>query len=75
MIRAPVQLIPNPKNPDPCGIFDSKMSLGFKSRHPGGAMFVMGDNSVIFLRETTDHTTFQYLGAIDDGNAVTVPDR
>jgi hypothetical protein len=49
------------------------MSYGFKSRHPGGAHFIMGDNSVVFLKETMDHMTYQYLGAIDDGNAVSVP--
>jgi prepilin-type N-terminal cleavage/methylation domain-containing protein len=60
-------------NPDPCGRYDSCMSLGFKSRHPGGAMFLMGDNSVDFFKDTLDHTTYQYLGAIDDGNAATIP--
>jgi len=63
-----------PNNPDTsCGFYTSCMQYGFKSRHPGGANFIMGDNSVVFLRETMDHMTYQYLGAIDDGNAVSVP--
>jgi hypothetical protein len=60
-------------SPDQCARYNSYMSYGFKSKHPGGAMFLMGDNSVVFLRETIDHMTYQYLGAIDDGNAVTIP--
>ena len=63
-----------PNNPDTsAGYYSSCMSYGFKSRHPGGAHFIMGDNSVVFLKETMDHMTYQYLGAIDDGNAVSVP--
>jgi hypothetical protein len=62
-----------PGNPDSCGRYDSCMSYGFKSRHPGGAMFMMGDNSVVFLRDTIDHLTYQYLGAIDDGTSVMIP--
>jgi prepilin-type N-terminal cleavage/methylation domain-containing protein len=46
---------------------------GFKSAHPGGAIFAMGDQSVHFFPESIDHQLFQYLGAIDDGEAVRVP--
>jgi hypothetical protein len=62
-----------PNNPDTCARYDSCMAYGFKSKHPGGAHFMMGDNSIVFFKETIDHLTFQYLGAIDDGNAVSVP--
>ena len=47
--------------------------LGFKSRHPGGAQFLLGDGSVHFLTETIDHWTYQYLGAKADGNPIGVP--
>ena len=43
---------------------------GFKSSHPGGAMFSYGDGSVHFLPESINHQTYQYLGAKADGNAV-----
>jgi prepilin-type N-terminal cleavage/methylation domain-containing protein/prepilin-type processing-associated H-X9-DG protein len=48
-------------------------SLGFKSRHPGGAQFLLGDGSVHFLPETIDHWTYQYLGGKADEHTVQVP--
>jgi prepilin-type N-terminal cleavage/methylation domain-containing protein len=62
-----------PPNMEPCARYDSCMAYGFKSKHPGGALFMMGDASVVFLKQTIDHLTYQYLGAIDDGYAVSVP--
>ena len=47
--------------------------LGFKSRHPGGATFLLGDASVQWLAESIDHQVFQYLGARNDGKMVSVP--
>jgi prepilin-type N-terminal cleavage/methylation domain-containing protein/prepilin-type processing-associated H-X9-DG protein len=49
------------------------MELGFKSRHPNGAMFVMGDGSVQFISQTIDHQLYQYLGAKADGRAAQLP--
>jgi prepilin-type N-terminal cleavage/methylation domain-containing protein len=49
------------------------MSRGFKSCHPGGAMFAMCDSSVHFFSESIDHNLFQALGAIADGIAVRLP--
>jgi prepilin-type N-terminal cleavage/methylation domain-containing protein/prepilin-type processing-associated H-X9-DG protein len=43
-------------------------SWGFRSRHPGGAQFLLGDGSVRFLAQTVDHTTYQRLGGKADGN-------
>jgi prepilin-type processing-associated H-X9-DG protein len=37
-------------------------ACGFKSRHPGGAYFVMGDGSVPFYSETIDFKLFNNLG-------------
>ena len=45
-------------------------SLGFKSAHPGGAVFALGDGSVHFLTEDIDHWTFQYLGDKSDGMVI-----
>jgi prepilin-type N-terminal cleavage/methylation domain-containing protein len=49
------------------------VSLGFKSLHPGGAQFVLGDASVRFLQASIDHTLYQYLGAVADGEAASPP--
>ncbi|MDY0170257.1 MAG: DUF1559 domain-containing protein [Thermoguttaceae bacterium] len=43
---------------------------GFKSRHPGGAMFLLGDGSVHFISETIDHWNYQRLGNKADGEVV-----
>ncbi len=43
---------------------------GFRSAHPGGAHFLLGDGSVQFLPETIDHQMYQYLGAKADGEVV-----
>jgi prepilin-type N-terminal cleavage/methylation domain-containing protein len=45
-------------------------ALGFKSSHPGGAFFVMGDASVHFLEDTIDMTLYNRLGGKADGGAV-----
>jgi type II secretory pathway pseudopilin PulG len=48
-------------------------AYGFKSEHPGGAQFALGDGSVRFFGQTIDHWTYQYLGNRDDGHPVQVP--
>ena len=45
-------------------------SWGFKSRHTGGANFVLCDGSVRFIRQTIDMRTYQLLGCRNDGQAV-----
>ena len=42
-------------------------SLGFKSAHPGGAHFVMGDGSVHFLPDSIDPFVYSWLGGKADG--------
>ncbi len=60
---------------DNCGrICNWSTELGFKSAHPGGAQFLLGDGSVHFLPETVDHWTFQYLGGKDEGEPAQIPD-
>jgi hypothetical protein len=47
--------------------------VGFKSKHPGGCMFVLGDGSVQFLSQTVDHRIYQFLGDKADKQSVTLP--
>lgn len=47
----------------------------FSSQHPGGAQFVLGDGSVVFLQDSINTTLYGYLAAIQDGEAVQVPGR
>lgn len=46
---------------------------GFKSRHPGGANFALGDGSVTFLNETIDFELFNALGTRAGAEAVQLP--
>lgn len=41
--------------------------LGYRSAHPGGANFLLGDGSVHFIQESIDMLTYQYLGTRADG--------
>lgn len=45
-------------------------SQGFKSRHPGGAHFLLSDGSTRFISENIDYITYQRLGDRRDGKAV-----
>ncbi len=47
--------------------------FGFRSEHPGGANFLMGDGSVHFLSQTIDMWTYQWLGAMNDKQPVQIP--
>jgi prepilin-type N-terminal cleavage/methylation domain-containing protein/prepilin-type processing-associated H-X9-DG protein len=49
------------------------LSWGFKSRHTGGANFVLGDGSVTFVRQSIDHRTYQLLGCRNDGQPANLP--
>ncbi|MCP4788031.1 MAG: DUF1559 domain-containing protein [Fuerstiella sp.] len=44
--------------------------FGFKSRHIGGAQFLLGDGSCRFISENVDFDTYNNLGAKDDGNVI-----
>jgi prepilin-type processing-associated H-X9-DG protein len=46
-------------------------STGFKSRHPGGAQFVMADGAVRFIDENIDFRNYNRLGDRRDGETVT----
>ena len=44
------------------------------SLHPGGANFLLGGGSTRFLREATDRTVPERLGAMADGAVTPIPD-
>ena len=55
----------------PCNHWQNwQTSQGFKSRHVGGAQFLLGDGAVIFLSENIDYLTYQRLGDRRDGQAI-----
>lgn len=45
-------------------------SWGFRSQHPGGVQFLMGDGSARYIAQGINHTTYQRLGGRADGQAV-----
>jgi len=47
---------------------------GFKSLHPGGANFLLGDGSVRFFGEFIDYRLYNELGTREGGEVVKVPD-
>ena len=48
-------------------------TCGFKSLHPGGANFVMGDGSVHFFSETIDYRVYNGLGTKAGNEVVALP--
>ena len=60
---------PYPKKQDCTTFFNWNTSAGFKSRHPGGANFVMADGSVHFINDDIDYHNYQRLGDRRDGEA------
>jgi len=49
------------------------ITSGFKSYHPGGANFVMGDGSVHFFSEGIDHRLYANLGTRAGNEPVSIP--
>ena len=52
---------------------DYDTACGFKSLHPGGAQFVMGDGSVHFISESIDYRLYNELGSRAGGETVSIP--
>ena len=48
-------------------------TCGYKSLHPGGAMFAMGDGSVRFFSEYIDYRLYNELGTRAGDEVVTIP--
>lgn len=46
---------------------------GYKSKHPGGANFMMGDASVHFFSQAIDYLLYNGLGTREGGENVSVP--
>ncbi len=59
----------NPAN----NIWNWDLSLGFKSKHPGGANFAFGDGSGHFISQNIDPYTFNLMGCRNDGESFTMP--
>jgi prepilin-type processing-associated H-X9-DG protein len=60
-------------HPDGCRRWcNYSTEMGFKSPHPGGAHFGMGDGSVQFLSETIDIYTYNWLGGKADGEIAAI---
>jgi hypothetical protein len=57
----------------PYSAHNSHFNWGYRSRHVGGAQFVLCDGSVHFLNEDIDPAVFQYLGCRNDQQAVNLP--
>jgi prepilin-type N-terminal cleavage/methylation domain-containing protein/prepilin-type processing-associated H-X9-DG protein len=57
----------SPPHPSCSNWYSNNTSAGFKSRHKGGAQFVLVDGSVQFLSETIDYITYNRLGCRRDG--------
>ncbi len=49
-------------------------TCGFKSKHPGGANFLLADGSVHFFAETIDFQVYNALGTRAGGELAKVPD-
>jgi prepilin-type N-terminal cleavage/methylation domain-containing protein len=45
-------------------------SMGFKSRHTGGAHFLLGDGTVRFISENVSYLTYQLLGSRADNQTL-----
>lgn len=62
----------NDNSPDPCHrTCNWTTEVGFKSAHPNGAQFLLGDGSGRFIAESIDHPViYQALGGKRDGRMV-----
>ena len=72
----------NDTNGDPCNIGQLNASgsvhcyrnqtfnYGFKSKHPGGANFTMGDGSVKFIKQTINAKVYNALGTRGGGEVI-----
>jgi prepilin-type processing-associated H-X9-DG protein len=70
-INFPIIGIGEPGFPGPpgCRRWDNwNTELGFRSKHKGGAQFVLVDGSVQFLSESIDYVTYNRLGCRRDGS-------
>jgi prepilin-type N-terminal cleavage/methylation domain-containing protein/prepilin-type processing-associated H-X9-DG protein len=69
--HTPINLMNTWEMPAPLG--SSQYTCGFKSLHPGGLNFALGDGSVRFINETIDYILFNKLGTRAGGEVASVP--
>ena len=50
-----------------------ELSLGFKSRHPGGAQFALADGSVHFVDDSIDFKLYNALGTRAGAEVAALP--
>jgi len=67
----PLNLMYTTESPAPMN--EARYTYGFKSLHPGGVNFAMGDGSVHFIYETIDYVLINQLGTRNGGEIVGVP--
>ena len=61
----------DPAAVDPCRrSCNWNTEVGFRSAHPGGGQFLLGDGSVRFIAETIDYLSYQAVGGKSDGSPV-----
>jgi prepilin-type N-terminal cleavage/methylation domain-containing protein/prepilin-type processing-associated H-X9-DG protein len=54
-------------------VWNWNLSLGFKSKHMGGANFCLADGSVRYISQDIDPRTFNLMGCRNDGQVFTMP--
>ncbi|MGD9633736.1 MAG: DUF1559 domain-containing protein [Pirellulales bacterium] len=65
------QTTPGYPSPQTCNtFFNYNTNAGFKSKHPGGAHFVLADGSSHFISDSIDYRNFQRLGDRRDAESV-----
>lgn len=65
---------PNPEFPACLPKSNWNLSWGFRSRHTGGAHFLLGDGTVRFFSQNIDYQTYQRLGGRRDGQVLSIPE-
>ncbi|MCO6044730.1 DUF1559 domain-containing protein [Aeoliella sp. ICT_H6.2] len=64
----------DPNADDPCHRpCNWNAEVGFKSLHPGGSNFLLGDGSVHFVTEDIDYNSYQAAGGKDEGAIIQDP--
>jgi hypothetical protein len=66
--HAPLNYLPDPPTPR-----DWPNVISFRSHHPGGANFCLGDASVRFVSQTIDHRTYRALSTKNRREPAVIP--
>jgi hypothetical protein len=73
--EVPLNQLPKPgaSSPENHKVNPHGSSIGFKSLHPGGALFCLGDGSVHFIEESIDFKLFNNFGTRAGGEIIALP--